>query len=230
MNVEGYKLVSTMIRSFRLHRVCIPLGKLHTQRFSIASGTSLAQSISVASCLRHFSSEPSPNSIHKNFSFDGLNGNGAIEPVNVANSVVLLVNTASYCGYTPQLKSLQKLSEKYADKPLKIIAVPSNDFGAQEPDNEDKISDFYRKHNGVQYFVSSKQKVVGDGAHPVYSSIAELFGEAGTPQWNFQKYLLNADGEIVGIFEPSLDPLDETLTKVIDYELSQVKEPITDLE
>jgi glutathione peroxidase len=119
---------------------------------------------------------------------------------------ILCVNTASLCGYTPQLAQMQQLHERFHAKGLVVIAIPSNDFGEQEPWEEDKVKEFYEKEHGVSFQISTKQHVIGGDAHPLFCALAAEFGEYITPDWNFAKYLINAEGELVGFYRPEVEP------------------------
>ncbi len=110
---------------------------------------------------------------------------------------VLLVNVASACGFTPQYAGLQKLHEKYGPKGLVVLGVPSNDFGAQEPGSEKEIKQFCETSFGVTFPMASKEHVVGGAAHPLYRWIAQQLGEGGAPRWNFHKYLIGKNGELL---------------------------------
>lgn len=114
-----------------------------------------------------------------------------------AGHPVLLVNVASACGFTPQYAGLQKLHEKYAGKGLVVLGVPSNDFGAQEPGSEKEIKQFCETSFGVTFPMASKEHVIGGNAHPLYRWIAQQLGEGGAPRWNFHKYLIGKNGELL---------------------------------
>ena len=114
-----------------------------------------------------------------------------------AGHPVLLVNVASACGFTPQYAGLQKLHEKYGGKGLVVLGVPSNDFGAQEPGSEKEIRQFCETSFGVTFPMASKEHVVGGNAHPLYRWIAQQLGEGGAPRWNFHKYLIGKNGELL---------------------------------
>lgn len=140
--------------------------------------------------------------------FKGLAGAPPIAPAALAGKVVFIVNTASYCGYTPQLASLQQLHERYAARGLVVLGVPSNDFGAQEPDAEPAIAARYAGAPfGVRFPLAAKYAVSGGEAHPFFLHLQHKLGDAGAPHWNFQKYLVGRDGQIAGLFDPSMDPL-----------------------
>jgi glutathione peroxidase len=109
---------------------------------------------------------------------------------------VLVVNTASECGYTPQYKDLEALWRLYRDRGLVVLAVPCNDFGAQEPGSEQEIKSFCEVNYGVDFPLAAKVHVTGAEAHPFYKWAAEVAGEAASPRWNFHKYLVAPDGEL----------------------------------
>jgi glutathione peroxidase len=149
--------------------------------------------------------------------FRGLAGGAPILPSSLAGRPALIVNTASYCGYTPQLKSLQALHERFSPRGLAVVGVPCNDFGAQEPDEEPAILAAYRAQYGVTFPLAAKYSVVGGEAHPFFLHLQHRLGDAGAPHWNFQKYLVGRDGQIAGLFDPSMDPLaDEVVSAVED--------------
>lgn len=129
---------------------------------------------------------------------------------------VLVVNTASECGYTPQYAGLQTLWEQYRKKGLVVLGVPSNDFGQQEPGSEKEVREFCSTRYGVDFPLTSKQKVIGADAHPFYRWIVEQVGEDGAPRWNFHKYLIDADGRLVDMWPSRVEPLDSEITAAID--------------
>jgi glutathione peroxidase len=130
---------------------------------------------------------------------------------------ILIVNVASECGYTPQYKNLQLLSERYKDK-LVVLGFPSNDFGAQEPGTNTEIQTFCTKNYGVTFPIMDKINVIGKNAHPLYLYLSnkELNGVTEkAPTWNFCKYLIDENGKIIQFFPSKIDPLSEELTKLI---------------
>ncbi|MBI1238853.1 MAG: glutathione peroxidase [Alphaproteobacteria bacterium] len=144
------------------------------------------------------------------------------EPMPLAafrGKAVLLVNTASQCGFTPQYKGLQALWEGYKDKDLVVLGVPSNDFGGQEPEGEVKIQEFCEVRYGVDFPLTKKEPVIGPDAHPVYRWIAGVVGEAGAPKWNFHKYLIDPKGEITGVFGSKVAPDSADLKTAIEAAL-----------
>lgn len=132
--------------------------------------------------------------------------------------VVLVVNTASYCGYTHQYEGLEALYAKYRDKGLTVLGFPSNDF-QQEPGNSKQIADFCYNTYGVKFPMFSKTAVVGASASPLYTWLATQTGQA--PKWNFHKYLLDRTGRVAAVFPSSVEPNDPTLVKRIDALLAE---------
>ncbi len=126
---------------------------------------------------------------------------------------LLIVNTASECGYTPQYAELQKLYELHGDK-LEIVGVPANNFGGQEPGGNNEIQTFCERNYGIKFTLTEKIKVVGDEQHPLYqwltSPAANGWNES-SPNWNFCKYLLNEKGELIHFFNSSVSPLDDSI-------------------
>lgn len=131
--------------------------------------------------------------------------------------VLLVVNTASKCGLTPQYKGLQALHEKYQDRGLAILGFPCDQFGHQEPGDETQISEFCEINYGVSFPMFAKIDVNGDGAHPLYKHLKEeapgLLGSKGI-KWNFTKFLINKDGKVIKRFAPTDKP--EALEKHIE--------------
>ncbi|GAA1932255.1 glutathione peroxidase [Nocardioides marmoribigeumensis] len=133
--------------------------------------------------------------------------------------VVLVVNTASQCGFTPQLEGLEKLYEQYADQGLVVLGFPCNQFGGQEPGDSEQIGAFCQKNYGVTFPMFEKIEVNGDDAHPLYQWLREEKGGVlgSKIKWNFTKFLINKDGEVVDRFGPTTKP--EKLVKDIEDQL-----------
>lgn len=129
---------------------------------------------------------------------------------------VLIVNTASFCGYTPQYAELQTLWERYRDRGLVVLAVPSNDFGEQEPGSASEIKTFCTGRYGVDFPIAEKCCVTGAGSHPFYRAIAEAFGEAALPRWNFHKYLIAPDGTLAALWPAQVSPGDAQIAAEIE--------------
>lgn len=131
---------------------------------------------------------------------------------------ILLVNTASECGYTPQYKQLEELYQNYKDK-LVVVGLPCNDFGAQEPGSEKDILQFCEANYGVTFPLTSKIKILGSEINPLYRFLTkkELNGfKDSEVQWNFHKYLCDENGNLVGSFSHATEPFSEEIIKAIE--------------
>jgi glutathione peroxidase len=131
---------------------------------------------------------------------------------------VLLVNTASECGYTPQYEGLQELHKKYGDK-VTVIGFPANDFGGQEPGSNNEIKGFCSKNYGVTFLMMEKISVKGDSMHPLYKwlSTRSLNGwNEEAPSWNFCKYLINEEGKLIKFYNSSVKPMSDEIVKTIN--------------
>lgn len=159
--------------------------------------------------------------------------------------VLLLVNVASKCGLTPQYDGLEKLYERYKDRGLMILGFPANEFAGQEPGTDEQIQEFCRLNYGVTFPVFSKLVVKGPGQHPLYAfltrampepskkgsaihkALRKVFhgssftGEAGEITWNFEKFLVDREGDVVARFAPELKPEDPWLVKTLEAELGK---------
>jgi glutathione peroxidase len=152
------------------------------------------------------------------FSVQKLNGEH-LSLGSYEGKVLLIVNIASECGFTPQLKELELLRKDYLGEDFEILAFPSNDFGGQEPLEGFALGDFCEKNYGVGFPVFEKIRVRGEYAHPLYKFLSDkkLNGAIGaSPRWNFQKYLLNASGEVVDFFYPFTKPNSSRIKKRIN--------------
>jgi glutathione peroxidase len=136
-----------------------------------------------------------------------------------SGKVLLVVNTASQCGYTPQYKGLEALHGKYAAQGLVVMGFPANDFGGQEPGDAKKIAETCFNFYGVQFPMFNKISVVGAGTHPLYASLAKATGQA--PQWNFHKYLVDRQGRVVASFASDVKPEDKRITAEVEKLLAQ---------
>lgn len=151
------------------------------------------------------------------FRFEALRG-GDIALADFAGKPILVVNTASQCGYTPQYAGLQKLWARYRDRGLVIIGVPSNDFGGQEPGGAGDIVKIAHDEYHVTFPLAAKAGVKGAGAHPFYRWAATE-RPRDTPRWNFHKYLIGRDGRLKAAFTSAVDPSDPGLIVAIETEL-----------
>jgi len=155
------------------------------------------------------------------FAFTAIEG-GPLPLSGYQGKVVLVVNTASFCGYTPQYEDLQAVWERYRDRGLVVLGVPSNDFGGQEPGTEAEIKTFCEVSYGVDFPMTAKVEVKGAGAHPFYKWAAGRAGPEGAPQWNFHKYLIGPEGDLVGWFSTPTKPTSPAVTAAIEAQLARM--------
>jgi glutathione peroxidase len=126
-----------------------------------------------------------------------------------ANDAMLIVNVASKCGLTPQYEGLEKIHEQYKDRGFTVVGVPCNQFMGQEPGTAEEIAEFCSATYGVTFPMTEKVEVNGEGAHPLYRELTatpDAQGDAGDVKWNFEKFLLSADGRVVARFRPQMEP------------------------
>jgi glutathione peroxidase len=142
-----------------------------------------------------------------------------IDLCGYAGQVVLVVNTASFCGYTKQYQGLEELNRRYGGRGLVVLGFPSNDFGRQEPGSNAQIAEFCESTFGVRFPMFAKSAVVGPTANPVFKGLAERTGEV--PGWNFHKYLISRDGNEVLSFASAVDPQSRQFTREIERLLSK---------
>ena len=148
--------------------------------------------------------EANPMTFH-DFEFTAIEGD-PLPAHNFRGKAVLVVNTASFCGFTKQYTGLQALWEKYRDQGLVVLAVPSNDFGAQEPGKASEIKTFCETNFDVDFPMTTKQQVKGADAHPFYKWAKDQVGIVGSPKWNFHKYLIAPDGTLTDWFSTTTAP------------------------
>jgi glutathione peroxidase len=132
---------------------------------------------------------------------------------------LLLVNVASKCGLTPQYEGLERIHERYAARGFSVLGFPCNQFGGQEPGGPDEIATFCSTTYGVTFPLYEKVDVNGEARHPLYRELtaaADTEGKAGDIQWNFEKFLVSPEGEVVGRFRPLVDPEAPELTSAIE--------------
>ena len=154
------------------------------------------------------------------FSFTSIEG----EPLPLANfsgKVIMVVNTASFCGFTNQYKALQAVWERYRDRGFVVLGVPSNDFGGQEPGNETEIKTFCELNYGIDFPLTTKVQVKGENAHPFYKWAAREKGALTKPRWNFHKYLVGRNGRLVEWFSTPTKPPATKVTRVIEEQLAR---------
>ncbi|WP_439576065.1 glutathione peroxidase [Phreatobacter sp.] len=171
-----------------------------------ASGTALAQSASVALS----------SSTAYAYSFEGLEG-GMLRLADHAGRVLLVVNTASSCGFTPQYTDLQQVWTRFRDRGLTVIGVPSDDFN-QERGSAREIAEFCSGVYGVTFPMTAKQRVRGPQAHPFYRWVAGQ-RPADIPTWNFHKYVIGRSGQVIGAFPARVRPTDPRILAMIEAQL-----------
>lgn len=152
-----------------------------------------------------------------NKSFNRLQDEAPQNLCQYAGKVILVVNTASYCGYTPQYKGLEELYANYAPRGLVILGFPSNDFGKQEPGSSKEIADLCYNTYGVKFPMFAKSSVKGAAANPLHAELAKATGQE--PKWNFTKYLIDRSGKVVAHFPSKVEPNDKQLVAQIEKAL-----------
>ena len=153
------------------------------------------------------------------FVFDGIDGRD-LPMTAFQGQVVLVVNTASACGFTPQYDGLQSLYERYRDQGLVVLGIPSNDFGRQEPLSAEGIQEFCSVNFNITFPMADKTVVKGPDAHPFYEWAAEDLGMIAKPRWNFHKYLVGRDGQLVNWFASTTGPESKKMTAAIEAALA----------
>jgi glutathione peroxidase len=141
-----------------------------------------------------------------------------LDLTSLRGSALLIVNTASECGYTPQYAGLQKLYDRYRQRGFVVIGFPSNDFGSQEPGTADQIAAFCTKNYGVRFPMMAKVRARGPEKAPIYKLLTEATPEGirGEIRWNFTKFLVSPQGEVVARFEPAVEPLSAEITEAVE--------------
>jgi glutathione peroxidase len=152
------------------------------------------------------------------FKVQGLDGK-TIDLSRFKGKKLLIVNTASKCGYTPQYADLEKLYEQYKDK-LTIIGFPANNFHQQEPGTNAEISEFCKKNYGVTFPMAEKVDVIGENTHPLFKYLTEEAKKLGVADpvigWNFTKFLIDENGKLIAVFPSKVKPMDEQITKYLN--------------
>jgi len=157
------------------------------------------------------------------FSFLGLTTGNLLPLSDYKGKVILVVNTASKCGFTGQYAGLETLYNTYKDRGLVIIGVPSNDFGEQEKGHNEEIATFCQINFGVTFPMAAKEIVSGENAHPFYKWAQDSFPFWARPRWNFHKYLIDTQGHMVDYFYSTTTPESSRMRKAIEHLLSPLK-------
>lgn len=153
-----------------------------------------------------------------NQKFETLQG-GKIDLCQYAGNVVVVVNTASYCGYTKQYEGLQAIQDKYKDRGLVVLGFPANDFGKQEPGSNAEVADFCERTYKVKFPMIAKSSVVEGTANPLYESLAKSTGQR--PKWNFHKYLIGRDGRASASFGSRIEPQSAEMIAAVEKLLAE---------
>lgn len=138
-----------------------------------------------------------------------------------AGNVLLIINVASYCGYTSQYSGLEQLNQKYRDTGLRILGFPCNDFGSQEPGSNEEVVQFCTRNYGVTFELFDKVHAKGSEQHPLYTRLTKAAEPTGDVSWNFEKFLVSKQGEVVARFKSSVTPDSPELIAAIERELAK---------
>ena len=187
----------------------------HMRRFAIS--IALLTTFAAADASAQTSPASCPALLHQHF--NRLQDDAPQDLCQYAGKVLLVVNTASYCGFTHQYEGLEALHAKYAPKGLVVLGFPSNDFGGQEPGDSKQIADFCYNTYGVKFPMFAKSSVAGKNANPLHAKLAEITGT--TPKWNFYKYLIGRDGKVIDSYSSLVSPSDNKLVNAIEKALEQ---------
>ena len=150
-----------------------------------------------------------------NFKLESITGE-IINFNNYKGKTVLLVNVASNCGFTKQYSDLQNLWEKYKERDLIVLGIPSNQFGGQEPGSNAEIKDFCETNFNINFPMTSKYDVKGENAHDVYKWAKDTFGKSAVPKWNFHKILIDKDGKVADTYASFTNPMSKKITSKIE--------------
>ena len=188
----------------------------------VAEARTAAVNASVAEYQRLFDAAPDPaaadTSTAYQFQFDGL-FTDHVPMTAFEGEVVMVVNTASRCGFTPQYEGLQAIYNEYRDRGFVIVGVPANNFMGQEPGSAQEIQQFCTLNYGVTFPMAAKTDVVGEHRHPFYAWAQTQLGDAAVPQWNFHKLLIGRDGHLIAAFPTRAEPTSEEVRNAVDAAL-----------
>jgi len=188
------------------------------KRLAHAAGLAAA-SAAIAFAPYKAGAEPLKAGSAYEFSFEAIDGT-PLPMTEFEGKVVLVVNTASMCGFTSQYEGLQALYERHKDAGFVVLGVPSNDFGGQEPKNNSEIANFCKGAFGVTFPLAAKTSVVGPQAHPFYRWALSVLGAKSAPRWNFHKYLVDRDGKLAAAFgtpvAPNARELEDAVRNALD--------------
>jgi len=168
-----------------------------------------------------FMTNPSPKTVH-DFNMQNIEGD-EVSLSDYSGKVVLIVNTASKCGYTPQYEGLQELYDTYNEEGLVVLGFPANNFGGQEPGSDEEILEFCTTKFDVSFPMFSKVSVKGDDQHPLFNFLTSVENPdfTGEINWNFEKFLIDKEGKLVHRFRSKTKPMSDELTAAVKVELGQ---------
>jgi len=182
-----------------------------------------AVAASVAAYQQRFDAAPAVSAAPANtayqYEFEGLS-TARVPMTAFEGEVVLVVNTASKCGFTPQYEGLQQIYTEYHDQGFEVVGVPANNFNGQEPGTAEEIREFCALNFGVTFPMAGKTDVVGESRHPFYSWAETQLGEAAVPQWNFHKLLIGRDGRLIAAFPSAVTPTSEDIRTAVTAALA----------
>ena len=164
--------------------------------------------------ISFFTNSSAENKNAYDFQFTGIDGN-LIKLKDYKNKVIVVVNVASRCGYTPQYENLQSLWSEYQNKNLVVIGVPTNNF-RQEPGSNEEIKDFCETNFGITFPMTEKLSVIGNNSHPFYTWARKDFGIGAIPKWNFHKIIIGKDGKVAKTFSSITRPNSKKFLEVIE--------------
>jgi len=189
----------------------------------VAAERTAAVTAAVQAQNERFAAAPDPASADPatayQFAFDGL-FTDRVPMTAFEGEVVMVVNTASRCGFTPQYEGLQRIYSEYQARGLEIVGVPANNFMGQEPGSEEEIQEFCTLNYGVTFPMTAKTEVIGDQRHAFYAWAETQLGQAAVPQWNFHKILIGRDGRLIAAFDSRTEPTSEAIRTAIDAALN----------
>lgn len=194
----------------------------------VAAERSAAVTAAVQAQQTRFAAAPDPAAADTTtayqFSFAGL-WTERVPMTAFEGEVVLVVNTASRCGFTPQYEGLQAIYDEYHGQGFEIVGVPANNFNGQEPGSAQEIQEFCTLNYGVTFPMTAKTEVIGDARHPFYAWAEQQIGESAVPQWNFHKILIGRDGRIIAAFGTRTEPTSEEVRNAITAALAVQSTP-----
>lgn len=189
----------------------------------VSQERSAAVTAAVEAQRTRFAAAPDPAAADRatayQFAFDGL-WTDSVPMTAFEGEVVLVVNTASRCGFTPQYEGLQQIYDEYHAQGFEVVGVPANNFMGQEPGSAEEIQEFCTLNYGVTFPMTAKTDVIGDARHPFYAWAETQLGESAVPGWNFHKLLLARDGRLIAAFPSDVEPTSEQLRTAITQALA----------